>query len=81
MYVNVWCICECMCMCLTRKMAPPLPSFPKLVRMHLSGPARPAEPMSSATMDNPSELPPNMRMCVVCHSHFRHFSEKSCMCK
>ena len=81
MYVNVCCICESMCMCLTRNRAPPLPSFPKLVRMHLSAPARPTEPMSSATMDNPSELPPNMRMCGVCHSHLGHFSQKACMCK
>ncbi len=81
MYDNVWCICECMCMCLTRKRAPPLPWLPKLVRMHLSAPARPEEPMSSATMENPSELPSNKRMSVVCHSHFRHFSEKACMCK
>ena len=52
-YMIVWCICECMCMCLTRNREPPSARFPKLARIHLSAPARPAEPMSSAGIDNP----------------------------
>ena len=54
------CICKMyvnasvhMCMGLTRNREPPSARFPKLARIHLSAPARPAEPMSSAGIDNP----------------------------